>query len=204
MPRVIRALSRPYKSRDGVPVVDRVDLAIFRARYFVQCMECSYCFDSCCAYGTDVDAPTVERLRAEGKALEDFTGVTRDRWFTETWEHDPDTPGGRSTRTAVEDGACVFRNKSGRGCLIHSYALSKKRDYHDLKPMVAVLFPVTWDEGLLHPSNEIEDRSLQCIDDGPTVYRGVRSEIEWYFGPELVRELDELERGALAGTPPAK
>ena len=58
--------------------------------------------------------------------------------------------------------------------------------------MVCSLFPVTFDCGLLHPSNEIVDRSLQCIDDGPTLYRGVRDEIAWYFGAELVAELDAL------------
>jgi hypothetical protein len=31
------------------------------------------------------------------------------------------------------------------------------------------------------------------VDDGPTVYRGVRGEIAWYFGSALVGELDELE-----------
>jgi hypothetical protein len=77
--------------------------------------------------------------------------------------------------------------------MIHSYAIERGLDYHDLKPMVSALFPATFDDGLLHPSNEIVDRSLQCIDDGPTVYRGIRSEIAWYFGEALVAELDALE-----------
>ncbi len=65
--------------------------------------------------------------------------------------------------------------------------------------MVCTLFPCTFDGGLLHPSNEILDRTLQCIDDGPTLYQGVRDEIAWYFGAELVRELDAIEREGLAG-----
>jgi len=76
--------------------------------------------------------------------------------------------------------------------MLHSFALDRGLDYHDLKPMVAALFPVTFDGGLLHPSTEIVDRSLQCIDDGPTLYEGVRSEIEWYFGTAMVAELDAL------------
>jgi hypothetical protein len=92
--------------------------------------------------------------------------------------------------------------------MIHSYALGRGLDYHEIKPMVCSLFPVTFDYGLLHPSNEIVDRSLQCIDDGPTLYRGVRDEIAYYFGAELVAELDALERGdgssRLAGVPGAK
>jgi hypothetical protein len=82
--------------------------------------------------------------------------------------------------------------------MLHSFALEEGIDYHELKPMVASLFPVTFDGGLLHPSNEIRDRSLQCIDDGPTLYQGVRSEIGWYFGSPLLEELDEVEDGVLA------
>jgi hypothetical protein len=182
-----------------VPIVSRVDTAIFRHRYFVQCMQCAYCFDSCCQYGVDVDASNVERLRAQADDLERYTGVPRDRWFTGEWTDDAEFPGGRHTRTRVEGGACVFRNRgrhgNGRGCMIHSYALERGLDYHDLKPMVSALFPVTFDDGLLHPSTEIVDRSLQCVDDGPTVYRGIRDEIGWYFGADLVQELDALEVG---------
>jgi hypothetical protein len=193
---VIRALTRPHACRWGVPVVDRVDSAIFHKTYFMNCMGCGYCFDSCCQYGVDVDAPTVERMDAVAAELAAFTGVPRERWFTGEWTEDPEQPGGRHTRTKVEGGACVFRNRQGRGCTIHSFALSKGRDYHELKPMVSILFPITFDYGLLHPSNEIEDRSLQCYGDGPTLYRGVRDEIAWYFGAELVTELDAMEAGA--------
>jgi len=63
---------------------------------------------------------------------------------------------------------------------------------------VCVLFPVTFDYGLLHCSNEIEDASLQCFGQGPTIYEGVRSEIEWYFGSDLVAELDRIRDGVLA------
>jgi hypothetical protein len=88
--------------------------------------------------------------------------------------------------------------------MLHSFALEEGIDYHELKPMVASLFPVTFDAGLLHPSNEIHDRSLQCIGDGPTLYKGVRSEIGWYFGDALLRELDAVEDGVLAGGRAAK
>jgi hypothetical protein len=56
----------------------------------------------------------------------------------------------------------------------------------------------------LHASNEILDRSLQCIDDGPSLYRGVRDEVRYYFGDELVAQLDEFERDALAGDAASK
>jgi hypothetical protein len=201
---MIRRLSRAYACRWGAPEVNRVHTGIFRERYFMHCMECSYCFDSCCAFGVDVDATNVARLEAHREGLEAFTGIPRARWFTGTWTDDPEFPGGRHTRTRVEGGTCVFRSGAGRGCLIHSYALSRGVDYHELKPMVSVLFPVTFDGGLLHASGEIEDRSLRCYGDGPTVYRGVRGEIAWYFGRSLVEELDRLESQDLAEVPVAK
>jgi hypothetical protein len=196
---VIHALRQSYLCRWGVPVVSRVDTDIFVRRYFVRCLECSYCFDSCCQYGVDVDTRNVDRLHAHASELERYTGVPRARWFTDEWTEDREFPGGRHTRTRVEDAACVFRSRAGRGCMIHSFALERGIDYHELKPMVSVLFPVTFDDGLLHVSTEIEDRSLQCEGDGPTVYEGVREEISWYFGAELVDELDELRGGARAG-----
>jgi hypothetical protein len=198
LPIVIRTLSQSYSCRWGVPAVDRVDTAIFVRSYFMNCLQCSYCHDSCCQYGVDVDAHNVARLEEHAEDIERFTGVTKDRWFNGEWTSDSEFAGGRHTRTAVESGACVFRSRSGRGCTIHSFALTRGIDYHELKPMVSVLFPVTFDAGLLHPSNEIHDRSLQCYGDGPTLYRGVRDEVGWYFGSLLVEELDALESGALA------
>jgi hypothetical protein len=201
---VIHSLSRAYACRYGAPVVDRVDTAIFFKRYFMNCMQCGYCGDSCCQYGADIDGDNVARVERYAAELEAFTGVPRERWWTGEWTDDKEFPGGRQTRTAVEGGSCVFRNRRGRGCMLHSFALEKGLDYHEIKPLVASLFPVTFDYGLLHPSNEIADRSLQCIDDGPTLYAGVRGEIEWYFGGALVAELDELERGAVAENAEAK
>ncbi|HLK38976.1 MAG TPA: hypothetical protein VKU41_19580 [Polyangiaceae bacterium] len=193
---MIRTLRRPHACRWGVPVVDRVDTAIFARTYFVHCMSCEYCHDSCCRYGADIDAQNVARVEAHAAGLERFTGVARERWWTGVWTEDREFPGGRQTRTHVEEGACVFRSRTARGCMLHSYAVEEGIDYHLLKPMVSALFPVTFDDGLLHPSTEIVDRSLQCIDDGPTLYRGVRDEIGWYFGPELVAELDAIEAGS--------
>jgi hypothetical protein len=195
---VIRPLTQPYACRWGAPIVDRVDTAIFVRTYFVHCMQCGYCNDSCCQYGADIDADNVARVEAHAEKLERFTGVPRQGWWTGEWNEDAEFPGGRQTRTAVRDGACVFRNRRGRGCMLHSFALEAGIDYHELKPMVASLFPVTFDAGLLHPSNEIHDRSLQCIGDGPTLYQGVRSEIGWYFGGALLTELDGVEDGVLA------
>jgi hypothetical protein len=195
---MIKPLQRSYPSRYGRPVLTCVDTDIFVNTYFARCMDCTFCHDSCCAYGVDVDARTVERLLAHADELEQVVGVGRERWFAGEYDTDPDIPGGRSTRTAVIDGACVFLNRQGRGCLIHKFCLDRGIDVHDLKPMIAALFPVSFDYGLLHANLEIRDRSLICLNTGPTLYRSARADIEYYFGAELVAELDAMETEFLA------
>ena len=58
---------------------------------------------------------------------------------------------------------------------------------------MSTLFPLTFEYGVLAASNEIVDGSLVCSGEGHTAYRGSRSEVDHYFGPELVAELDRLE-----------
>jgi hypothetical protein len=190
---MIHALSRPHVSILGAPTLGRVDDVIFVRRYFTRCLECTFCEDACCKHGVDVDEPTMLRILAHGTAIERAIGVPRDAWFLPDLLLDSEHPGGRYTRTRVRGGYCVFRTPSARGCALHRHALASGIDYHDLKPMVSALFPLTFDEGVLHPSTEVEDGTLICGGDGPTLYRGAREELAYYFGDALVRELDALD-----------
>lgn len=194
----IRALSRPYRARGGAPALDRVDLAIFRDRYFTHCMQHPSCGDWCCSHGVDVDEENVARLLSRADELERAIGIERSRWFRPGEPVlDAEFPGGAYRRTAVEAGACVFLDRETRGCRIHAFCVARGIDYHELKPLVSTLFPLTFDEGLLHPSDEVHDRSLVCLtSEGPTLYRGVRDELAHCFGPGLVSELDTLEASA--------
>jgi hypothetical protein len=72
-------------------------------------------------------------------------------------------------------------------------------EHRELKSIVDVLFPLTFEGGVLCPALEAATEELVCMGTGPTLYRGVRSEIAYYFGPELVGELDRLEARDLAG-----
>lgn len=185
-------LQRPHPSRYGTPVITTVEVSIFRRRYFTACMQCDFCGDSCCQYGVDVDLANVERLEAHADELSRFSGVPRERWFTGEIDRDPEIPSGASTRTQRDERGCVFLSKTGRGCMIHAYCLSKGIDYHELKPMISSLFPITYDEGILYAADEVEEGSLVCVDQGPSVYRGIRSELRYYFGDALIAELDAL------------
>ena len=188
---MILDLPRPFPSRHGAPVVSRVDSAIFHERYFADCMQCGFCFDSCCQYGADVDEGNAKRLRAVAPALSAYAGVPAT--FLKDWiESDDDYPSGRYTRTEVTDGACIFLNRPNRGCRIHSFCLAEGIDYHELKPMVCSLFPLSFCDGLLRPSIEVRDRELICMDQGRALYDGVREEVRYYFGDELVAVLDGM------------
>lgn len=190
----VAALSRAYVCRLGAPVLHAVDTAIFTARYFARCMDCGFCHDACCRHGVDIDLANAERLKAAPPDFHARVGVPAQDWFAGPVRRDAEFPGGAHLRTAVRDGACVFLNRQGRGCLIHDWCLQNGIDHHTLKPLVSALFPVTFEHGVLGLSGEAADGSLVCAGDGPSCYDGARAEIAYYFGDALAAELDSLSR----------
>ena len=186
------SLSRRYTAIGGAPTIAAIDRAIFARRYFARCMACGFCADSCCAHGVDVDGRVEAALIANAPAIERHTGIPMSEWFRGASVIDEDAPGGTLRRTAVRDGYCVFHTPSGRGCMLHSYAVQTGRDYHVLKPMVSTLFPITFGGGALVVSDELEEGSLSCSGDGPTAYEAARDELAYYFGDSFVNELDAL------------
>jgi hypothetical protein len=196
MPRLVR-LPRAFPGRDGVPVITRVDTRIFTHHYFTHCLQCGFCHDWCCSYGVDVELPRAETILAHADALEAYMGIGRDRWFEEETEYDAGVPGGAVRRTRVEDGACVFLKRNGRGCLIHAFCVERGLDYHALKSMVDCLFPVTFAADLLCAADEVLDGELVCVNAGPSLFRGVERELAYYFGAEFVRALAAVEARVL-------
>jgi hypothetical protein len=186
-------LGRAYASIHGAPVISAVDPAIFALRYYRDCMACGFCHDACCTHGVDIDVENVARLRALPPDFANSVGTGPEVWFTEGVAADAEFPGGAHLRTRTREGACVFLDRAERGCKIHAYCLANGIDYHLLKPMVSVLFPVTFEHGALVPSSEVADASLICSGAGPTLYEGVRAELAHYFGDGLVLELDALD-----------
>lgn len=186
------ALGRDHPSVFGAPVIRAVDPRIFTLRYFTRCMDCGFCRDACCDYGVDIDRDNMERLAGLGPAFEAFAGVPRTRWFTPDLTEDPEFPSGHHARTRSVDGKCIFAERTGRGCRIHAFCLKHGLDYHLYKPMVSILFPVTFEHGVLVPSPEAIDGSLVCGGEGPSLYEGVRGELRYYFGEAFAAELDKL------------
>lgn len=188
----IVALAREHPSIFKAPVLRSVDTQIFSLRYFTHCMSCGFCNDQCCSYGVDIDADNADKLLAMGDDFKAFVGVPESEWFTDEIVDDAEFPSGRNRRTRVRGGHCVFHKPGGRGCLIHAWCIEKGLDYHLFKPMVSILFPLTFEHGCLVASSEAVDRSLICAGSGPTLYEGVRGELAYYFGGGLIEELDAL------------
>ena len=208
-------LSRPYPSRYGAPILDRIDPKIFTLRYYTDCMGCTFCHDSCCQYGADIETPRIEALDQYAGELQAYVAVPRERWFRDDPDDlgilpEPEYPGGAYTRTSVVDlppgrsphntEACVFLDPVGRGCLIHRFAIERNLDVHDIKPMVCLFFPLSHGDGELKPALEFEINDLICMGAGRTLYESTRDEVVYYFGQEMADELDRLAK-EYAGTP---
>jgi Fe-S-cluster containining protein len=210
-----RPLSRAYPCVFGAPTIDRVDPRIFRLTYFGKCMECTFCQDACCQYGADIDLRVVTELEKYRPELEAYLDVPRADWFREDpedigYRDAPEYPTGKYTRTQVvdppegrsfpNDGACVFLDPAGRGCRIHRFALDRGVDVHLIKPMVCLLFPVSFDQGELVPAVELtEPGELVCQGPGETLFRSARPDLLYYFGPDLVAELDAMDAEGRGG-----
>lgn len=188
------ALSRAYPSRLERPVLHAVDTRIFTLRYFRHCMDCGFCGDQCCEHGVDVDRDNADRILAMGDGFETFVGKPKTGWFTREMIVDDEFPSRAQTRTSVAGTHCVFHDARTRGCKIHAWCLSHDLDVRAYKPMVSLLFPVTFEKSVLMPSTEVLDGTLVCAGRGDTLYQGARDELLHFFGEEFVRELDDLSR----------
>jgi hypothetical protein len=186
------ALSREFSSIFGAPAITVVDPRIFSLRYFADCLSCSTCADQCCQYGVDIDWANMEALRTLGPRFAAYIDVPPRDWFTPEIVHDPEFPSGVQARTALHQGRCVFAEARGRGCRIHAYCLANGLDYHLYKPLVSILFPLTFEQGALLPAAEILDGTLACAGAGPTLYEAVRPEILAFFGEAFVAEVDAV------------
>ena len=187
----------------GAPTVREFDPEIFSRRYFGHCMQCGFCADSCCQHGVDVSVVERDRILARAAEIAPLAAAPVAEWFEPELTPDDEFPGGYSTRTRVVGNRCVFLRRDTRGCALHSVALDTATDYHELKPMVSSLFPVTFGGEALFCSEELVDGTLACLGDGPTAYEMARAELLHYFGGALVAELDSAAR-SYTSTPDRK
>ncbi len=188
----IISLSREYAS--GNVAISFVHRDIYLKKYFARCLECTFCHDWCCSYGADIDIENVEKIQQHKDEILPFIRQSDGEWFEAEYTYYEEYAGNQYTRINTLGPRCVFISKDQRGCGLHRYALSRQMDYHEIKPIVCILFPLSFEEGLLCPAAELDDGSLICSGSGTSVYRAMRDELEYYFGHEFVGELDGIER----------
>jgi Fe-S-cluster containining protein len=191
----ILALRHEYVS--GNMSISFVHRDIFLKNYFARCLDCSFCHDWCCSFGADVDILNVGRIRKHQEHIKPFIRPSGENWFDEEFDYYEEYAGRQYTRIKTQGPRCVFISKDQRGCGLHRFAISRQMDYHEIKPLVCILFPLSFGEGILRIAPELEDNSLVCAGEGASAYRSLREEVEYYFGHELIEELDQMERKVL-------
>ncbi|MDQ2691566.1 MAG: DUF3109 family protein [Chloroflexota bacterium] len=171
---------------------------IFLKNYFARCLECSFCHDWCCSFGADIDIQNVEKIQQQRDEIMPFIRPWEVEWFERDYSYYEEYAGNQFTRINPQGPRCVFISKDQRGCGLHRYAFSRQMDYHEIKPLVCILFPLSFSEGVLCLAQELDDDSLVCAGAGSSAYRSLRNELEYYFGRDCVEEMDAIESRVLS------
>ena len=191
----IISLETEYVS--GNLAISFVHRDIFLKTYFARCLECNFCHDWCCSFGADIDIQNVGKIQQRREEILPFVRPPEVEWFETEYTYYEEYAGNHYTRINPQGARCAFISKDQRGCGLHRYAISKEMDYHEIKPLVCILFPLSFEEGVLFLAPELEDNSLICSGSGYSAYQSIRNELEYYFGHEFVEELDALEKRVL-------
>ena len=125
-----------------------------------------------------------------------FVRPPEGEWFEAEYTYYEEYAGNQYTRINTQGPRCVFISKDQRGCGLHRYAISKQMDYHEIKPLICILFPLSFSEGILSLAAEMDDNSLVCAGLGYSAYQSMRNELEHYFRREFIEELDGIEKEA--------
>lgn len=188
--KTVIPLSREFSSRNLA--ISFVHRDIFLKKYFARCLECNFCHDWCCSFGADIDIQNVEKIQQRKEEILPFVRPPEGEWFEPEYTYYEEYAGNQYTRINPLGPRCAFISKDQRGCGLHRYAISQGMDYHEIKPLACILFPLSFEEGLLFLAPELEDGSLVCSGSGDSVYRAMRDELKYYFGNDFVEELDTI------------
>jgi Fe-S-cluster containining protein len=189
-------LRKEYLS--GNMAISFVHRDIFLKKYFAHCLQCNFCQDWCCSFGADIDIHNVEKIRQRKEEILPFVRPPEAEWFEDKYTYYEEYVGNQYTRIKTQGPRCVFISKDQRGCGLHRFAIRKGMDYHEIKPLVCILFPLSFSEGILSLAAEMDDNSLVCSGAGYSAYQSMRNELEYYFGSGLVEELDGIEKEVLS------
>ncbi len=210
-------MSEPEFVAVAHPRFRRAQRAIFFRRVVADCMThaCTQVADegqplapprplleACCQYGADVDLTERDAILQHADQLRALLtpAAAAAPWFTTEVQDDPDYPSGQHVRTATFGGGCVFLSHDARGCAIHRAALEGGWDFHQVKPHICRLFPLSYEDDAFVLSDDFVDYDCADHPGAPSVYRVARETVAAVFGPDLVAALDAAE-AAVGATP---
>lgn len=175
-----------------------IDPQIFTFNFTCQCS------GECCNYGVYTDLKEFEHIMSiKDKIIplmDESQTKNTDEWFEEP-EEDEDFDSGVAVGTEVVNGKCTFLDKNGL-CTLQKLALMEGEHKWKYKPIYCVLFPYTIYEGALTIDDEHIDRLKTCnINPTPSqaIFDSVREELEYFFGSEGFKELEEYRKEYLSG-----
>ncbi|MFZ2322147.1 MAG: DUF3109 family protein [Ignavibacteriaceae bacterium] len=175
-----------------------IDPQIFTFNFTCQCS------GECCNYGVYTDLKEFEHIMSiKDKIiplLDESQTKNTDEWFEEP-EEDEDFDSGVAVGTEVVNGKCTFLDKNGL-CTLQKLALMEGEHKWKYKPIYCVLFPYTIYEGALTIDDEHIDRLKTCnMNPTPSqaIFDSVREELEYFFGSEGFKELEEYRKEYLSG-----
>lgn len=175
-----------------------IDPQIFTFNFTCQCS------GECCNYGVYTDLKEFEHIMSiKDKIIplmDESQTKNTDEWFEEP-EEDEDFDSGVAVGTEVVNGKCTFLDKNGL-CTLQKLALMEGEHKWKYKPIYCVLFPYTIYEGALTIDDEHIDRLKTCnMNPTPSqaIFDSVREELEYFFGSEGFKELEEYRKEYLSG-----
>lgn len=175
-----------------------IDPQIFTFNFRCQCS------GECCNYGVYTDLKEFEHIMGiKDKILplmDESQTKNTDEWFEEP-EEDEDFDSGVAVGTEVVNGKCTFLDQNGL-CTLQKLALMEGEHKWKYKPIYCVLFPYTIYEGALTIDDEHIDRLKTCNMNptpGQAIFDSVREELEYFFGSEGFKELEEYRKEYLSG-----
>lgn len=191
---MIIKLQKNFTNHAEFPIINKIDTLIFSTRYPKK--ECSpQCNNVCCSGGATMDIYTFNKLLKHRHAPI-FRSIV---WEGYSFQDDPDSPGGKGCYTRFYNNRCMFQN-SDWGCSIHTYCLQNSIDVHELKFFTCCLFPVEVNKidgvkNILTAGYELRypQFDIPCKKNGDiSVYESAKNDIQYYYGEELIYEIEKL------------
>jgi len=174
-----------------------IDPQIFTFNFYCKCG------GECCNYGVFTDLKESQNIMSiKDKIIPLMDGSQSknvDEWF-EPPEEDEDFDSGVAVGTEIINHKCSFLDKNGL-CTLQKLAMIEGEHKWKYKPLYCILFPFVVFEGTFTIDDEHIDRLKTCNSNpisGQSIYDSCREELEYFFGVEGFKQLEEYKNEVLS------